>query len=83
MQITIKDSIFKDFLRLGIQTNKGDVQRRSIWLASRWAPKRCKSFTIKRLCHTDYNGVPVEQETGYATMDVIYFTTIKEGEIKI
>jgi len=76
------DSLFVDFLRLGIQTNPGNVSKQSLWLAKQWAPKKCKSFTIKSLSHTDYYGNSMPEETGYATMDVEYFTTVKEGEIK-
>ena len=47
-----------------------------------WKPKNCKSLTIKNLRHTDYSGISVKEETGYAEIDVYYYTTENEGEIK-
>ena len=71
------------FLKLGIQTNKGKVGKLSKWVAKQWAPKNCKSLTILKLIHTDYHGVRQEKETGYATINVQYYSTVKEGKINI
>lgn len=70
------------FITLGVQTNKDKVQEASIKMANEWAPNRSKSFTISRLTHTDYHGlpVPIKHPTGYATIEVYYYTTEKEGE---
>jgi len=76
------NGLYDGFLRLGIQTNKGNVSKESMLIAKSWAPKNCKSFTIKSLVNTNYDGLPMPNETGYASMDVEYFTTVKEGKIK-
>ena len=67
------------FLRLGIQTNVGKVQAEAIKKARIWAHKKAKSFTFS-LINTDYHGIPKQEETGYADIDVLYYTTQKEGE---
>jgi len=69
-------------LKLGIQTNPGLVDACSLWKAKQWAEKNHKSFTIKSLTHTDYRGNPTESETGYATIKVEYFETLK-GEHRL
>lgn len=66
-------------LHLGIQTNKGNTNKEAIRLAKRWAPTSAKSFTIESLIHTNYNGSPQKEETGYAKIVVSYFSTEKEG----
>jgi len=65
---------------LGIQTSIGNVQARANWMARQWAPRRAKSFTIQALKHTDYHGMSVDSETGYAEIRVMYYTTLKEGK---
>ena len=70
-------------LKLGVQTNIGDVQKRAICVATAWAPNGSKSFTIESLRHTDYHGATQLQETGYATIVVSYYSTRKEGKIII
>ena len=68
---------------LGIQTPIGNVQFKADWLARQWAPRRAKSFTIQSLIHTDYHGMPVDSETGYARVEVAYYTTQKEGKFRL
>ncbi len=68
-------------LNLGIQTNMGLVNTRALEVATAWAPKGSKSFTIDSLQHTNYDGEAQPQETGYATMIVSYYSTRKEGKI--
>ena len=67
-------------LYLGVQTNPGNVSRRALWLANTWAPRKAHSFTITNLQHTNYNGLNVHKETGYAEVTVEYYTTSREGE---
>lgn len=69
-------------IRLGVQTNKGNTFASSVLMAKAWAPKGAKSFSFTSF-HTDYHGRPVDEETGYATITVSYFSTIKEGEYEI
>jgi len=66
-------------LKLAVEGNIGNVQKTALWLAKQWAPKRCKSLTITKLSHTDYNGNYSDKETGFAKIEVQYFSTIKEG----
>jgi hypothetical protein len=68
-------------LKLGVQTNKGNVNKHALWLAKLWSPKGTKSFSFS-ITHTDYNGIPTTEETGYANMIVSYYSTKKEGENK-
>lgn len=67
-------------LYLGVQTSRGNVTRRALWLANTWAPRKAHSFTITELQHTDYHGVKATTETGYASITVEYYTTSREGE---
>ena len=71
------------FLKLGVQTNKGNTQAEALRMAIAWRQPKAKSFTIIRFQHTNYNGETVEEETGFADIWVNYFTTQKEGEIKL
>ena len=70
------------FRWLAIQTNKGNVDKEAVKMAKRWAPKKCKSFSIATIEHTDYHGDTVEHETGFASITVYYYTTKKEGRYK-
>lgn len=70
-------------LWLGVQTNPGLVASRADWLARQCTPKRAKSFTITSLRHTDYHGNPSDVETGYANITVEYYSTEKEGKVKL
>ena len=69
------------FLYLGIQTNVDNIEADILFKARAWAPKNCKSFTIKGFKHTDYHGHSVDEPTGYGNFNVYYYTTLKEGEI--
>ena len=71
------------FLCLGVQTNKDKVQSEVIKRAKSWAPKKCKSFSIKNFGHTDYHGRASEEITGYASFEAHYYTTEKEGTNKL
>lgn len=73
------DTATKSDIVLGIQTNVGGVESNKLWKIKRWAPKRAKSYRITEFYHTDYHGERCEYETGYATVVVEYFTTLKEG----
>lgn len=73
----------EDFLLLGVQTNPGDFSNRMHWLASRWAPKKAKSYTILSFRHTNYHGHLAEKETGYGDFKAAYFTTLKEGSYPV
>ena len=75
--------IEQDFLRLGVQTSSRRVQENAVWLSHVNAPLIGKSFTIKKLTHTDYYGRAESKPTGYATVIVEYFTTLTEGEVKV
>lgn len=66
-------------LRLGVQTNKGNVHNYSLWLAKQWSPNDARSLTFS-LTHTDYHGNSATEETGFATITVSYFTTKDEGK---
>lgn len=65
--------------RLGVQTNAGDTENRAIKTCKAWAPKRAKSFSMA-ITHTDYRGTPTDNETGYATVRVTYFSGPHDGE---
>ena len=74
--------MFIENIVLGIQTVPDNVLERSVSNAKHWAPKRARSFTIC-LTHTDYYGNRELQPTGYARADIRYFSTKKEGLVKI
>ncbi len=80
MQIDAKGRYGKHLV-LGIQTNIKDLDDRIIYVAKSWAPSGCKSFSITKIIHTDYNGKVEEKPTGYADIHVSYFSTIEEGEM--
>jgi hypothetical protein len=65
-------------LTLGIQTNPGNAINVVELRARQWAPNNAKSCTI---CFrdTDYHGLTENHPTGFATIEVRYFTTAKEG----
>jgi len=70
---------------LGVQTNVGNTLERAIWKCRKWAPETpetAKSFTFN-LVHTDYYGNYRETETGYATVNVAYFSKPDEGQYKV
>jgi len=70
------------FLLLGVQTNKGNTYDEAIKQCLAWKPKNAKSFNMN-ITHTDYEGRPVENETGFANVKVSYFSTKTEGKIQI
>ena len=70
------------FLILGVQTNKGNTYNEAIKISNAWKPKNAKSFDMN-ITHTDYEGRPVETETGFANLKVSYFSTKTEGKIPI
>lgn len=72
-----------DTLTLGVQTNPEELEADSITKANSWAPSRAKSFTILESRNTNYHGHSVAQVTGYATIKVAYFTTVKEGKHQV
>jgi len=78
MKITSTGWKNRDFLFLGVQTNPGSTLAVAHWKAHKWAPKKAKSFTLT-MQHTDYHGMSMAYETGYADVRVHYFTTLKEG----
>lgn len=67
-------------LRLGIQSNVERFEEDCISRAKNWAPKKAKSFTIDKVIHTDYHGYIKRELTGYATIVVSYYSSMKEGE---
>lgn len=73
----------QDYLPLGVQTNIGSVEEVMHRKAVSWAPKRAKSYKIIAFKHTDYYGAPASKETGYASFEVQYFTTAKEGSYPV
>lgn len=79
MIIKVKGKYSDEFLLLGVQTNKDNIQKASEEKAIAWAPKKAKSFDME-ICNTDYEGCTVDKETGYANITVSYFTTTKEGK---
>ena len=82
MLIDVKGKYGK-FLKLGIQTNPGKTIRRALKVAKLWAPKNAKSFNME-FFNTDYHGTKnVDNDTGYATIKVYYFTAKTEGEYDI
>lgn len=82
MKIDAK-GIYGSSLRLGIQSNPENFEKDCIIRAKHWAPKNAKSLTIDEVIHTDYHGTIQKEVTGYATIVVSYYSTVKEGEIKI
>lgn len=68
-------------LKLGIQSNPNNVNNTALWLAKQWAPKTCKSLTISKLSHKDYHGNCSDKVTGFADIEVQYYSTLKEGKI--
>ena len=82
MQIDCKSTHGKS-LKLGVQTNIGNIEIASKKMALDWAPKKAKSFTIRRIINTLYDGRFSPKETGYATILVNYYTGTLEGEICI
>lgn len=72
-----------DTLTLGVQTNPEDLLADSISKGNAWAPRLAKSFTIIESQNTNYHGHHVVQITGYATIKVAYFTTVKEGKHQV
>lgn len=80
MKIKVNGRNGDSFLLLGVQTNKGNVQNEVHRKVRSWAPSRAKSYTVFSFFHTNYHGVRVEEETGYATFCVEYFTKLNEGE---
>jgi len=79
MQINCKGKFGKN-LNLGVQTNKDKVASKSISLARSWAPTKAKSFSIVKLFNTDYHGRLTNYITGYASIEVCYYSTEKEGD---
>lgn len=65
-------------LRLGVQTTPNRVVEASLQTAEQWAGKRAKSWTV---CFQDttYDKSPVNFPTGYASIVVRYFSTLREG----
>ena len=66
--------------RLGVATNHDNVDAQAEWVATQWAPKNAKSFTVSDLTDTDYDGNASPVRTGYASFKAAYFTTVKEGK---
>lgn len=66
-------------LHLGVQTSPDKVFDNMVWLSQAWAPKKAKSFTICFLGHCTTQNEPSSTATGWATIEVRYFTTAKEG----
>lgn len=86
MRIEHKDTLNRDYLQLGVQTNPGCEFLKALWLADRWSPRRAKSFSIIDFVETTYSKLPVdlyEGPTGYARIRVVYYTTSKEGHFKV
>ena len=79
MKIKVNGKYNKDYLLLGVATNKGNIQAASEKMAIAWSPKNAKSFDMI-ITHTDYEGRIVETKTGYANIKVSYFTTPQEGK---
>jgi len=73
---------YGNFLILGVQTNKGDTYNGALKMSVHWKPKNAKSFDMD-ITHTDYKGLSVKNETGFARVKVSYFTTKEEGKIQI
>ena len=82
MIIKVKGKYSDEFLLLGVQTNKDNVQKASEEKAKAWSPKKAKSFNME-IYNTDYEGHRSDNNTGYANITVSYFTTTKEGKYKI
>lgn len=82
MKIKVNGKHNKDYLVLGVQTNKGNTQAASEKMAKSWAPKNAKSFNMN-ISHTNYKGRSVKAETGCANISVSYFTNKKEGKYLI
>lgn len=72
-----------DFLSLGVQTNPDRLLEDSISKANAWAPSQAKSFTIIESQNTNYHGHHVTEVTGYASIKVAYFTTMREGKYQV
>jgi hypothetical protein len=83
MRIKVNGRQDKYALTLGIQTNARDVLNAAHFKAKAWAPSDAKSYSFLSLTHTDYHGYPAEEETGYATVVVAYFTRNDEGQYKV
>ena len=69
-------------LFLGVQTNSDRVAEEAHRKARVWAPKRARSYSLV-IRHTTYDGSPAEAPTGYAEVEVTYYTTATEGAYKI
>jgi len=81
MLIDTKDKYsFDHKTTLGIQSNPARFQEDCILMAKNWAPKKAKSFTIDKVIHTDYDRNVKRKVTGYATIVVSYYSSVKEGE---
>lgn len=76
------NGIYGKFLILGVQTNKGNTHAAAIRMANSWAPQKARSFDMT-VSHTDYHGRSSDEETGYARVKVIYYSTLKEGKYLI
>lgn len=70
-------------MTLGFQTTPKDVTRTVRFLCASWAPKKTKSYTIIDLRNTDYYGNPRNHKTGYGKIRVKYFSSKKEGKVKL
>jgi len=83
MQISIADSINRDYLVLGVQTSVEGMENTKRHTIISWAPSKAKSYTATELRHEDYDGYPADKPTGYGSFEVRYFTTVNEGEHKL
>jgi hypothetical protein len=78
---------YGDRLILGLQENESitpeklaaEVHSKACY----WAPPKAKSYTVVEMLNTNYYGTPVEHQTGYFTLILNYFTTVKEGKHKV
>jgi len=78
---------YGDRLVLGLQENKSITPEKLDdavhSMACYWAPPKAKSYAVVELSNTNYHGTPVKRQTGYFTLILNYFTTVKEGKRKV
>ena len=78
---------YGDRLILGLQENESITPEKLATVvhsnACYWAPPKAKSYTVVEMLNTNYHGTTVEHQTGYFTLILNYFTTVKEGKRKV
>lgn len=72
-----------NYLSLGVQSTPDEIFKDMLNLAYSWSPNKTKSFSFQNYYDTDYHGSKVDKVTGYANVEVVYFTSKKEGDYPI